>query len=217
MALGSVATLLVLAAAIIEGPKLLHSSASTATPQTAPPVENKPVESTAAPATPSSQPTAQPDPVPPAQTPPAQAQVDPPATPVPPQAPQKKTTAPSGTSQRSVQQPPAAQPVAAQAPASQQQQPPARPTPAELNELRQQYNQVAIRVGAAKSGLRALQQQMQRQGVDLRGDMLEAESRMDYLMKESMDSMRAGDADSSRTSLQMAERSLETIEKFLGR
>jgi len=86
-----------------------------------------------------------------------------------------------------------------------------------MNELRQQYNQVAIRVGAAKSGLRALQQQMQRQGVDMRGDMLEAESRMDYLMKESMDSMRAGDADSSRTSLQMAERSLETIEKFLGR
>ena len=222
MALGSVATLLVLAAAIIEGPKLLHSSASTATPQTAPPVENKPVESTAAPATPSSQPAAQPDPVPPGQTPPAQAPVDPAATPVPPQAPQKKTTAPLRTSQRSVQQPSAAQPaaaqpVAAQAPASQQQQPPARPTPAELNELRQQYNQVAIRVGAAKSGLRALQQQMQRQGVDLRGDMLEAESRMDYLMKESMDSMRAGDADSSRTSLQMAERSLETIEKFLGR
>ncbi len=216
MALGSVATLLVLAAAIIEGPKLLHSSASTATPQTAQPVENKPVDSTAAPAKPSSQPAAQPDPAPPAQTPPAQAPVDPPATPAPPQASQTKTTAPSRTSQRSVQPPPSALPAAAQAPAS-QQQPPARPTAAELNELRQQYNQVAIRVGAAKSGLRALQQQMQRQGVDLRGDMLEAESRMDYLMKESMDSMRSGDADSSRTSLQMAERSLETIEKFLGR
>lgn len=212
MALGSVATLLVLAAAIIEGPKLLHSSASTATPQTAPPVENKPVESTAAPATPSSQPAA-----PPAQAPPAQAPVDPAATPLPPQAAQKQAPVQSRTSQRPVQQPPAARPVPAQAPDSQQQQPPARPTAAELNELRQQYNQVAIRVGAAKSGLRALQQQMQRQGVDLRGDMLEAESRMDYLMKESMDSMRSGDADSSRTSLQMAERSLETIEKFLGR
>jgi len=72
-------------------------------------------------------------------------------------------------------------------------------------------------VGAAKSGLRGLQQQMQRQGVDMRGDMLEAESRMDYLMQESMGSMRSGDVDSARTSLQMAERSLETIEKFLGR
>ena len=87
----------------------------------------------------------------------------------------------------------------------------------QLNELRQDYNQVAIRVGAAKSGLRALQQQMQRQGTDMRGDMLEAESRMDYLMQESMGSMRSGDADNARTSLRMAERSLETIEKFLGR
>ena len=86
-----------------------------------------------------------------------------------------------------------------------------------MNELRQEYNQVAIRVGAAKSGLRALQQQMQRQGVDMRGDMLEAESRMDYLMQESMGSLRSGDVDSARTSLQMAERSLEMIEKFLGR
>ena len=88
---------------------------------------------------------------------------------------------------------------------------------AQLNEVRQEYNQVAIRVGGAKSGLRALQQQMQRQGVDMRGDMLETESRMDYLMIESMDSLRAGDAESARTSLQMAQRALETIEKFLGR
>jgi hypothetical protein len=86
-----------------------------------------------------------------------------------------------------------------------------------MNEIRQQYNQVAIRVGAAKSGLRGLQQQMQRQGLDMRGDILEAESRMDYLMQESMGSLRGGDPDAARSSLQMAERSLETIEKFLGR
>ena len=117
----------------------------------------------------------------------------------------------SGASEQPAQQAP-------QQPPQQSSQPPARPAAsAQLNELRQEYNQVAIRVGAAKSGLRALQQQMQRQGVDMRGDMLEAESRMDYLMQESMGSMRSGDADSARTSLQMAQRSLETIEKFLGR
>ena len=224
MALGSVATLLVLAAAIIEGPKLLHSSASSAAPQVATPVQNKATESTVVPATPSSEPAGQAN-----ATAPAQAPVEPPTTPVQaaPQAPAR--SAPAQKQARSQSSGPV--PVTAQPPVSQQppqqssQQPPpptqppapARPTAAEMNELRQNYNQVAIRVGAAKSGLRALQQQMQRQGVDIRGDMLEAESRMDYLMKESMDSMRAGDADSSRTSLQMAERSLEAIEKFLGR
>ena len=226
MALGSVATLLVLAAAIIEGPKLLHSSANSAAPQVAAPVENKAAESTAAPAAPSSQPAAQQD-----SAPPAQAPAEPPATPVQAAAPQVPARSAPAQKQTRGQSPAVANPVAAQPAVSRQpsqqssQQPPppsqpqapARPTAAELNELRQQYNQVAIRVGAAKSGLRALQQQMQRQGVDMRGDMLEAESRMDYLMKESMDSMRAGDTDGSRTSLQMAERSLETIEKFLGR
>jgi serine/threonine protein kinase len=218
MALGSVATLLVLAAAIIEGPKLLHSSASSASPQVAAPVENKAVGSTAAPAIPSPEPTGQANAAAPAQTP-----VEPPTTPVQAAAPQAPVRSAPAQKQARGQSSPAALPVAAQPPVSQQPpqqsppQAPARPTAAEMNELRQQYNQVAIRVGAAKSGLRTLQQQMQRQGVDMRGDMLEAESRMDYLMKESMDSMRAGDADSSRTSLQMAERSLETIEKFLGR
>jgi len=232
MALGSVATLLVLAAAIIEGPKLLHSSASSAAPQVAAPVESKAAESTATPVAPPPQPAAQQDSAPPAQTAPAQAPAEPAATPVQAAAPQ--TPARSAPVQKQargqsspvgVAQPAAGQRSVAQQPPQSSQQPPqqaqppapARPTAAEMNELRQNYNQVAIRVGAAKSGLRALQQQMQRQGVDMRGDMLEAESRMDYLMKESMDSMRAGDADGSRTSLQMAERSLETIEKFLGR
>ncbi len=247
MALGSVATLLVLAAAIIEGPKLMHSSASTGAPQATTPAENKSAESTASPAAAGSPPVAASSSstaatsAPAGQSSeaagqattaaPAQAPVAPPATPVQAVAPQAPARSASAQKQARGQSP-----AGAQAPGSQQQPPPtpqqpapavsqqapatpapARPSAAEMNELRQQYNQVAIRVGSAKSGLRALQQQMQRQGVDMRGDMLEAESRMDYLMKESMDSMRSGDAESSRTSLQMAERSLEMIEKFLGR
>ena len=93
--------------------------------------------------------------------------------------------------------------------------PPART--AELNDLRQQYNQLAIRVAGAKNGLRSMQQQMARQGLNLRGDVLENENRVDYLMKESMDYIRSGDVEQARTNLQMAERSVEAIEKFLGR
>jgi serine/threonine protein kinase len=228
MALGSVATLLVLAAAIIEGPKLMHSGASSAATPAATPVatppENKAAESPAVPATPSPTPdtAAQPTTAAAATPAPAQTPVEPAATPVPAPASQAPVRKPPVAAQQLPPRPPAAQPeqqpAAGQQAPQQSSQPPARPAAsAELNELRQEYNQVAIRVGAAKSGLRGLQQQMQRQGVDMRGDMLEAESRMDYLMQESMGSMRAGDAGSARTSLQMAERSLETIEKFLGR
>jgi serine/threonine protein kinase len=232
MALGSVATLLVLAAAIIEGPKLMHSGASSAATPVAAPLENKAGESPLVPPAPAPSPasdTAQPTAAAPATPAPTRTAVDPAATSTPgaPQAPVRKPPVAaqqvpprSPAAQRPGQpdQQPAAAQQAPQQPPQQSSQPPARPAAsAQLNELRQEYNQVAIRVGAAKSGLRALQQQMQRQGVDMRGDMLEAESRMDYLMQESMGSMRSGDADSARTSLQMAQRSLETIEKFLGR
>jgi eukaryotic-like serine/threonine-protein kinase len=234
MALGSVATLLVLAAAIIEGPKLLHSGASSAaTPAATPvatPAENKAAESPAVPATPAPAPkpdtTAQPTAAAPATPASAQTPVETAATQVQAPASQAPVRKPPVAAQQVPSRSPAAQrpaqpeqqPAASQQAPPQSSQPPARPAASpQLNELRQEYNQVAIRVGAAKSGLRALQQQMQRQGVDMRGDMLEAESRMDYLMQESMGSMRAGDVDSARTSMQMAERSLETIEKFLGR
>lgn len=86
-----------------------------------------------------------------------------------------------------------------------------------MNELRQQYNLLAVRVSAAKSGLQSIQQQMRRQGLDLRGDILEAESRMDYQMKEAMDSIRANDPAAATNEMRMAERALETVEKFLGR
>lgn len=104
---------------------------------------------------------------------------------------------------------------------SQPSQPPSRPAAdsartAELNQLRERYNLLAVRVGAAKTGLQSIKSQMARTGVGLRADIREAESRMDYLMQESMSSLRAGDADGARRSMQMAERALETIEKFLG-
>ncbi len=62
-----------------------------------------------------------------------------------------------------------------------------------------------------------MQQQMAAQGLGLRGDMLETESRMDYQMKEAMEYIRNGDAEQARATLRMAQRAVETLEKFLGR
>jgi serine/threonine protein kinase len=220
MALGSVATLVVLAAAVIEGPKFLHARAgepqSVAAPTTAP-VEATPSPSPAPEATPAAP---EPPPQPIESKPAAKARK---AAPSPPQQPQQ----PEQPFQRFTPTPQAApvpSPPAAQQPAPQPAPPqpavsqPAPPKPsAELNELREEYNLLAVRAGTAKSGLRSIEQQMARQGLGLRGDIREAETRMDYQMKEAMDSIRGGDADGARRNLQMAGYALQTIEKFLGR
>lgn len=231
MALGSVATLIVLVAAAIEGPKLLRTRAQdaaakppeiTATPVATPSTDVAPPPAPAAAAdtapvtTPAPAPAAvvePPKPVTPAvQRPPAQKP--------PPQAPKAQVQitpaqpviqAPVQVQQPAVQAPPP-QPAPVQTP------PPAKPAAnAQLNELRQQYNELSIRATTAKNGLRSIQQQMARQGLNMRGDILAADSRVDYQMKEAMDYIRSGDAEQARTAMEMAQRSLDVIEKFLGR
>jgi eukaryotic-like serine/threonine-protein kinase len=250
MALGSVATLLVLAAAVVEGPKLWHSGAAINAPDSpsqnpvsgavqppsgspSAPVGQAPASQAPASQPPVSQPSepvavqpvpiqprpiqAQPIQVPPIQPPPSSRPVA--AQPVKQQNPvaQQPVLAPPAQ-----QQPPPVQvqPLPQQQPAAQAQQAPpvpSGPSPQQMNEVRQQYNLLAVRVGAAKSGLGSIQQQMRRQGLDLRTDIVEAESRMDYLMKEAMDSIRANDPASAKSEMQMAELALGTVEKFLGR
>ena len=58
---------------------------------------------------------------------------------------------------------------------------------------------------------------MARQGLGLRGDIREAQTRLDYLLQEAMSSLQSGDADGARRNLQYAEGTLQKIEKFLGR
>ena len=131
----------------------------------------------------------------------------------PPQA--RPAQPPQGQPAPPPQAQPAPRPQAQPAPPPPPEAP--RVSAAQMNQLRQEYNLLSIRAGTAKDGLRSLQQQMQRQGLNLRADMREAQSRMDYQLKEAMDSIQNGDAEGARTNLQMAERALETIEKFLGR
>ena len=230
MTLGSIATLLVLALAILEVPKFLKTRAEQSEPKASSPkvdVPSTPAPA-AAPVTDSTPPPA-----------PAAAAADPTPPPAPPATPAAEATpAPVRTSgspkaqatpqrratpvaqQQNPPAGPAAAPVQQAAPSGQQAAPPpqpARASAAELNELREQFNQLSIRAGGAKNGLRSMQQQMAAQGLGIRGDMLETESRMDYQMKEAMDYIRSGDAEQARTTLQMAQRAVETLEKFLGR
>lgn len=225
MTLGSVATLVVLAAGIIEIPKLRRTSAQenlplpvVAAPQQSQAPENRqpdPVPLPSAVAEPSPVPAAAPSPVvqvTPVSPRPTPAPGNPRPAPVPVpivQAPQARPD----NNPRPVPPPPQAQP--APAPQAAPQAPSA--SAAQLNQLRQEYNQLSIRASTAKDGLQGLQQQMQRQGLNLRADMREAQTRMDYQLKEAQDSIRAGNAEQAGKDLEMARLALESIEKFLGR
>ena len=84
-----------------------------------------------------------------------------------------------------------------------------------MNEVRERYNQLAIRSATVKGGLQSLQNQMG--GLTLRADMREASSRLDYLLHEASASLQSGDADNARRNLDLADSTIERLEKFLGR
>jgi hypothetical protein len=96
--------------------------------------------------------------------------------------------------------------------------PPAQPAVnPEAAQLRNQLNELSIRATSARSGLQSFQQQQASQGLGLRADIREAQTRLDFQMQESMNAMKAGDFETARRSMRYAQSAVETIEKFLGR
>ena len=222
MALGSLVTVGVVVGALLLVPKYLRTGAA-GTQQTPAPVVTQPAQTTPSPAV-----------NPPVETPTVQ-----PAASVPEPSPAHQTAKPEPRTSVARQptvpavRPPASAPVSQQPPqqsapaqaAPVQQTAPAQPSAqdrqaaaahqAAMNEAREQYNLLAIRAGTAKSGLQGVQNQMG--GMNLRADIRETAARMDYLMQEAMTSLRAGDVENAKRNMDMANRAIETLEKFLGR
>ena len=86
----------------------------------------------------------------------------------------------------------------------------------EMEELRQKFNSLSTRFSTAQESVRGIENQQQRQGLAMRRDVREGMGRFQYLMKESADSLASRNIEATRNSLNMAERSLERLEKFLG-
>jgi serine/threonine-protein kinase len=228
MVLGSMVTILVLAVAAFEAPKYFHTGANTkAEPAVKTSVTTPAVVTPVAPTKEVSPPpavdaAAAPDPVPAADTavpatppPPVIAPVVVTPRPANPVVAAKLVQVPQTTAQATPQvssqvaRPPQAPPPAAVPP----------PIPAvnrELNEVREQYNELSIRSNASHASLDSMAQQIQSQGLGLRRDIVEARTRLDYQMKEAMDSIRAGDVNGAREHLQFAHGNLDVIDKFLG-
>jgi serine/threonine-protein kinase len=170
-----------------------------------------------------------PPPSPPQQPEPAQAQPQPVA---PVAAPREPAAQPKPKQTPPVQQAPAQPPPRDPAPASPAPAPaapaversvPAPPAAAPprdnaaLAELRERAIFLASRAAAVRNSIARLEQQQARMGLGLRGDMAAANQRMDFLMKEAGAALSAGDADAAKRNMDLAEREVEKLEKFLGR
>jgi serine/threonine protein kinase len=95
--------------------------------------------------------------------------------------------------------------------------PPPGPDPAEVAEVEQQLDQLASREAALNSSLDNLQQQQNGQGLQLRGDMVEARASMQTHLNRAQSAVEAQDVEKARRYLRLAEADVEKLEKFLGR
>jgi eukaryotic-like serine/threonine-protein kinase len=237
MALGAVAAVAVVVAAIQFGP-WTHAAHSTAVPATPSPVVQPEPTAGPPPPAPASTPLTQPEPAAPAASPAAQTPVasqTPANTPAQASSPRSipnRQTAPAGnrTPERAVQAPPQA---VSPAPAHQMAPPPGAvapsqaaappqaaanaPTRAELQQIREQLAMLASRAGGIRTSLQSLQRSQAASGLNLRGDMQEAASLMDSYFNGAAAALNAGDAGAAKSLMDKAERQVEKLEKFLNR
>jgi serine/threonine-protein kinase len=215
IALGSLATIAIIIAAATQIPKFRRTAAESA------PVAAVSAPAQQAPAEPP--PAAAPSPAPaPVETPPAS---QPKASPEPAAKPAAKAArrAPAAAA--------APAPAPAQQPAEQPVSPPAPPqqaTPApaasaadaaraeQLENLREQGSLLSIRAGTVRSSLESLRKAQARSGLGLRADMAASAQRMDYLMNEADAALQRGDVAAAQRNLDLAEKEVAKLEKFLG-
>jgi len=109
-------------------------------------------------------------------------------------------------------------PVGAVVPAAQVVPPvPAGPSPQEIRETRDRLSNLESRADAARSGVESIRSQQQRQGLDIRGDILGAMNRLSTDLREAHSALSQNDLEAAAEYMQHADRETVTLEKFLGR
>ncbi len=93
---------------------------------------------------------------------------------------------------------------------------PPRPTPAQLAELDHEMDQISSRQEAANASLDSFQRAQSAQGLQLRGDIVAAQQRMQTYAAKAQSALQAQDIENTKKYLELMETELGKIEKFLG-
>jgi hypothetical protein len=95
--------------------------------------------------------------------------------------------------------------------------PPVAAATPQMRDLSLRYADLVRRSAQAKAGVAQIEQQLARQRLGLRIDIVNARSRMDTQLRTAFEFIGRGDADQAEQSLRYAEAALGILEKFLGR
>jgi len=93
---------------------------------------------------------------------------------------------------------------------------PPRPDPAQLAELDHEMDQISSREAAADASLDSFQRAQSAQGLQLRGDIVAAQQRMQAYAAKAHSALQAQDIENTKKYLDLMETELGKIEKFLG-
>jgi len=94
---------------------------------------------------------------------------------------------------------------------------PAGPSPAEVRTSRDRLANLDARAQAVKGGVQSIRAQQQAQGLDLRGDILAALSRLNNDLNEASTAQSQNDLTAADEYMDRADKELAILEKFLGR
>jgi hypothetical protein len=115
-----------------------------------------------------------------------------------------------------VESQPGTQPSSGQQAESQASTQPPRPDPAQIAELDHEMDQITSREAAASASLDSLQRAQSAQGLQLRGDIVAAQQRMQTYAAKAQSALQAQDIEKTKKYLELMETELGKIEKFLG-
>jgi serine/threonine-protein kinase len=144
---------------------------------------------------------------------PAKDTAPPPANPPAVETPQPEPAAPAAPAPT----PQPSHPAGQQQPKAEAPAPPPGPDPAEIAALDDEIDQLSSRSAAVRTSIENLQRQQAAQGLGLRGDILEAQQLAQAYLAKAQAAVQAQDVKSARKYIDMTNRQVEKIEKFLGR
>jgi len=95
--------------------------------------------------------------------------------------------------------------------------PPAGPSPQEVRQAKDKLMNIEARADAARSGVQSIRTQQQAQGMDLRGDIVAAMSRLSNDLREAHAALSQNDLETAEQYMARADKETATLEAFLGR